>query len=92
MQPYGLCQSAAPLCTNHQEHSIEHQSHKTELTEPVYEDSIKFIKVLDPDDDFNTSFDVSQTHPMHNSEGAPPPKLGLPFAITLLHWWQFQIS
>ena len=40
--------------------------HDIELTEPAHDDSIKFIQVLDPDDGFNTSFDVSQSHIMHD--------------------------
>ena len=54
-------------------------------TESEHNDSIKIIQVLDPDDDFNTSFGILQARPMQESEGATPPKLGLPFAGTLLH-------
>ena len=62
------------------------------MAESEHNDSIEFIRALDPDDDSNTSFDVSQAYPMHDSEGATPPKPGLPFACTLLYWWLYQIS
>ena len=81
-QPSGPHRSATPQ--NTKETSI--------ATKSEHNDSIRFIRDPDPQDDFNTSLDVSQADPMHDSEGATPPKPGLPFAGTLLHWWQYQIS
>ena len=93
MQPHGPRQSAASS-VNKSSRTFHGASipYDVEHIEPVHDDSIEFIQVLDPDYDFNTSFDVPQAHPVHNSEGAIPLKLGLPFAGTLLHWWQYQIS
>jgi hypothetical protein len=61
-------------------------------TESEQIDSNEFIRDLDPIDDFNTSLQLSRANPMHDSEGATPPKPGFPFAGTLSHWWQHQTS